>query len=192
MVQVCRHSECPTAPRSPTWRPSMAQRWVSSPLTRRLWRICNLPRAPLNRSRLSKPTARSRCFSVRIRRPRRSLTTRWNWIWERLSRRSPAPSVRRTASRCGRQSLPSPRLWKERQRSTLPFETTATRLTFQAGQWLLPLSPAAPTLQTLRSCWARGCWRRRPSSGGCTSNRGLRPAWRLGRKSSLITCWLQG
>ena len=157
MVQVCRHSACPTAPRSPTWRPSMAQRWVSSPLMRRHLPICNSLRVPPSRSRLSKLTARSRCSSGRTRRLHRSLTTRWNWIWERLSRLSPAPSARRIGSRCGRRSLPSQKLWKERQRNTSLFETTETRLTFPAGQWLLPLSPAAPTLQTLRSCWARGC-----------------------------------
>jgi len=110
--------------------------------------IFNSPRVRRNRSLLLKPTAKSRCFFAPIKRPLRSSTTRWIWIWALSSPLSLVPSVRRIASRCGRPRLPSRKWWKECQRNMLPYETMATRLTFRAAPWSLPPSPAALILQT--------------------------------------------
>jgi len=108
---------------------------VSSPLMRKPSLICNSPRVRRNRSLSSKPTAKSKCSFEQIRRPLRSSTTRWSWIWEPLRPRSLVPSVRRIASRCARPRRLSQKSWKERRPRRLPSETTATRLTFRAARW---------------------------------------------------------
>src|SRR6266513_1691907 len=126
---------------------------------------------------------KSRCSFAPIRRLPHSSTTPWSWTWEPSSPLSLAPSVRRIASRYARPRLRLLKSSTERQPSTLPSETTATRLTFRAAPGSLPPSPAAPTHRTPRLCWALACWRRKLSSAVCTSSLGSRPALRPVRKS---------
>ena len=90
----------PTARRSPTWRPSTARPAASSrSTTRRSLPALHRPR-PEARRRWSRPTARSRACCARARRP--SPVHRHARARPRRpsSRRSPARSGRRTASRC--------------------------------------------------------------------------------------------
>src|SRR5882724_5354166 len=105
----------------------MAPRWASSRWTRRRWPICISPGGRKNILLLSRPTARSRCFSARTQLRRHSSTTHWNWTSDPLSRPWPGRSGRRTAWRCDRRRLPLRKSWKERRTSMSAFETMATR-----------------------------------------------------------------
>ena len=66
---------CPTARRSPTWRPSTARRWASSRSTRRPSTTSRAPAAREARSTPSRPTSRRRACSA-CRAPARSTTPR--------------------------------------------------------------------------------------------------------------------
>ena len=57
-------SRCPTARRSPTWRPNTARPWASSRSTRRPSTTSRAPAAPRPRSRPSRPTSRRRSCSA--------------------------------------------------------------------------------------------------------------------------------
>ena len=73
---VSSDGRSPTAPRSPTWRPSTARRWASSPSTTRRSATCAAPAAPRPRSTWSSATAKSKACSAPMTRPMPIFTER--------------------------------------------------------------------------------------------------------------------
>ena len=96
-ARVCRS---PTAPPSPTCRPSSARPARSFRSTRRPSAISSSPAARPSRSRWSRPMPRRRaCGASTAHRPPTTPTSS-SWTCRRSSPRSPVRSGRRTACRC--------------------------------------------------------------------------------------------
>src|SRR3990167_1360072 len=135
---------CPTAPPSPTWRPSSVPRWRCFRLTRRPWPTSRAPAGGARRWPPSRPTSGPRACSA-CRAPARSTTAAWSSsTWARSRPRWPAPSGRRTASSWARWRASSTRCSRPR-----PAPTATSK---RPSGWPSPPLPAPGWTCTTAKC----------------------------------------
>jgi len=129
-----------TAPQLPTWAPEYGATMGFFPVDAETLAYLQFTArsAETDRSRRSL-LQRSKCSFEQIRRPLRSSTTRWSWIWETVEATVAGPKrpQDRVALRQAKASFHE-KLWKERRQRRLPSENNGDSFDLSSGpRWVI-------------------------------------------------------
>jgi len=135
------------------------------------WPICN----SLARSAEQDRARRAYCKEQMLFRTDQTARALFNDTLE-LDLGTVEPTVLVEASqdrvRAARQNHPLRRLWKERQRSTLPSENNGDSFDLSSGAVVIAAIQTATNTSNPSLMLARACWQRKRSSAACTSSPG--------------------